>query len=404
MPSLLFSMLILASFVFSCAPASSPSTLSADTSIAPNFDVNDVSILFPIPRNTLDLRQLASLDEGTFINTENFATLLETVSPKDDPNFQFYRRGDWQIIGMRFDPCFQAQPGQGECTAYMRLIAQPLVPRSNIVLATDHALHLLYRLNSEESRLVAHELYRLKEENGATNGVPLQFHPTMAQQGLQGAFANGVRALIRQTAREERLEEATAMLSAFITQWRFGKTLMQNGRLSAASIPLVDSAFEVLAARIPEGSNVLRNQIVPVPTGTEHAAIITDSLPRGGFFALDDSSQKSATDVALRIDNPLMHSPATMDCVSCHMASRGLTRVYGREFLSAKDDNPNRFTPADGVTITNITSANELKHSYATRAFGYSFVRGGQEPGITQRTVNDSARIADWLNRNFSNL
>lgn len=83
------------------------------------------------------------------------------------------------------------------------------------------------------------------------------------------------------------------------------------------------------------------------------------------------------------------------------MASRGLARVYGEEFLSANDGNPNRFVAPPGTTVKNITSQNEFRHGYATRAFGYSFMRAGQEPGITQRTINDSARVAGWLNEHF---
>lgn len=82
------------------------------------------------------------------------------------------------------------------------------------------------------------------------------------------------------------------------------------------------------------------------------------------------------------------------------MASRVLTRVKGREYLYKDDGNVDRYVSPMPMTMENITPSNELVMGYTVRGFGYGLfdARGAV---LSQRVINDSARVASYLNAHF---
>lgn len=376
-----------------------------DSSSKPGFDVNDVSILWPLPEKRENLTQLISLDGTGILSKENFDRLLNIAVFEDDPGYEFWRIKYWYIIGLRFDPCAKVLPSDATCDIELRLIAQPMMHFSDSALASDNALHLIYRLSEEQGRQVAKKLYELKTKNTAvsTNGVPLNIHPIMAAEGLEGEFAQGIQALVMEYAREGNIKEATAMLRLNSNDWRFARSLPNAAHeLVTAPIPFVDNQTQTLfGERRKERQPGIFNEIRPAAKAGDslHKAVDSDEAI-GGFFKLPVAEQESLMQSALRIDNPSIHTPSTIDCVSCHMASRVLTRVKGREYLYKDDGNVDRYVSPMPMTMENITPSNELVMGYTVRGFGYGLfdARGAV---LSQRVINDSARVASYLNAHF---
>ncbi len=385
------------------APDDASHLHSSKRELLQQFDVNDVSFLWPAPQSRQERDLLPHLANLSFLSEANFQALLNLTHPGDDASFGFAKRSDWHIVSLRYDPCAKDDSLVQTCRHELRLVMQPFLDGFSARFA-DHALHLIYQLSSEQSEDVERRLWDLKMSDDAspTNGLPLWVHPSMQQQGLGGTFAQGLTGILQDYAQEKQLREATAMLTINLTQWRFSRSLMNaQGKLERARIPFVQGEMEVLIGEAREGGGI-RNEIQPLATGSDHVnqSVDSDGVD-SGFYKLSQQEQEQAIQTALRIDNPMIHTPATVDCVSCHMASRVLARVKGQEFLDAVDGNPDRFLAAAGITIANRTYADTMMHGYETRAFGYSAM-GGVFPSIIQRTISDSARVADFLNKKRS--
>jgi len=89
---------------------------------------------------------------------------------------------------------------------------------------------------------------------------------------------------------------------------------------------------------------------------------------------------QAAFDLAFRIENPLLKSPASVDCVSCHVADRARTSSLDQLGTSA-----NQYThEAFDLSLSQ-------KHGVRVqRSFGYI----GRLPAVNQRVVNESAEVA----------
>lgn len=376
-----------------------------NTGAKPLFDVNDVSILWPLPKLRVNLTQLINLDGTGFLSKENFDRIMDIGVIEDDPGYAFWRIKYWYIVAARLDTCAKVLP-TGPCETELRLVSQPMMHFSDSALGADNALHLIYHLSADQGKEVAKILYDLKTQdpNMSTNGKPLDIHPIMAAQGLEGAFAQGMRTLVTTYARETNLKEATAMLRLNAKEWRFVRSLPNAaGELEIAALPFVDGPQQTLFGEVrPDRAPGIFNEIRPHGTNADslNEAADSDEPSVGGFYKLPEQRQNELLQAALRIDNPLVHTPSTIDCVSCHMASRVLARVKGRDYLEVNDGNPDRYIPPMPMTMTNITEDREITLGYTSRGFGYGIMtpRGAS---VTQRVINDSARIASDLNQNY---
>lgn len=390
----------------SCGRTTSSSELLDLQPPKPRFDVNDVSLLWPLPEKYEHLSQLLILEGSGLLSTENFQRLLDIAKFEDDPGYAYWRMKYWYVIGMRFDPCAKVMPTDTTCGGELKLIAQPLGESSSgRITASDDALHLIYHLNSEQILRIARKLYELKTMDAAisTNGAALNIHPIMAAQGLEGAFAKGLRTLVIEFAQEGNLKEATAMLRLNANEWRFARSLPNTAHeLVGAPIPFVNGSVQTLfGERRHDGNPGIFNEIRPQASGADSLNEAVDSdAPVGGFFKLSPEEQGDLLQAALRIDNPLVHTPSTIDCVSCHVASRVLARVKGKDYLEARDGNVDRYVPPMPMTLRNETEDREITLGYTSRAFGYGLM-GPRDASTTQRVINDSARVASDLNTRY---
>jgi len=102
--------------------------------------------------------------------------------------------------------------------------------------------------------------------------------------------------------------------------------------------------------------------------------------------------QSADYDAALVIENPTLKSVEQESCVSCHTTLPVRRWAEATLGLSAQD-RPQRFESSFDLSLTANPEVSASPSMF--RAFGYR----GQEVGISQRTVNESAAVAEFLNR-----
>ena len=93
---------------------------------------------------------------------------------------------------------------------------------------------------------------------------------------------------------------------------------------------------------------------------------------------------------AYRLENPTKHSPATTDCVSCHVARQ----------TTQKGDVLGPVDFGDAIFQTEIDMNMELKEEPSfqnTRAFGYFTTKAT----VSKRTINETAAVLKFLQQHY---
>lgn len=203
------------------APGSAANA-SAEVTAQAGLDVNDVSMLFPVPDrdNVWRLMPLtATLSTGRDIlpapvfdaiadiarrgRAERLGALsmtpevmrkLREGSPFGAEDFEEgggpgldldavggAQRESYRVVSLRFDPCAPPAPADaGAGRTQVRLVAQPFVGD----VPQDAAAHLMYDVPFAAAREIAEDL--LSWRDPASVGQPLGVHPVMREQGLAG--------------------------------------------------------------------------------------------------------------------------------------------------------------------------------------------------------------------------
>jgi hypothetical protein len=175
-------------------------------------------------------------------------------------------------------------------------------------------------------------------------------------------------------------------------RWRFEKFELSGNQLKPVVIPFVGGLFQDLITSLtPELTSITIN---PLSNAADNTNIVNDTRPNGAFYSLNEEQKQAQINASLRVENPTFHTPLTMDCVSCHTATRALARINGFDFLNRNDGNPNRFQ-IDSPTSGDLVSLTQKGFAYEVRAFGYL---APTVPSFTKAAINDSARIAKSMN------
>lgn len=374
---------------------------------AKDLDVNDVSYLFPLPASAGALAAMPSLHEGPgaapWLTREDYVTLAPSgekpLTPEGIPN-PIYDMAAFKVVAVRVDPCAKDDPSSDDCRAELRLVLQPLLhevdplfPAQGVVTrALDIAMHLIYEVPEANRKALVDAVWELGQMAGnETTGKPLQVHPVLRREGLDGPFRKALWRVVETHAVRSSLRVATHMFTVHDDEWTFFRTISRDGKLVKDDVPFVGKQSQLMVS-----PGIPRIEIRDRSTAKDNVNLIVDSLPggNGDFFKLPEAERKALVDAALRIDNPLAHTPSTTDCASCHAATRSLSRAVSvRDFVNLDDGNPNRYRPPAGTTGKLVGM--ELDNVYSVRAFGYF----RSSPSFTKGVVNDSAKVADGFNR-----
>jgi hypothetical protein len=360
------------------------------------LDVNDVSILFPMPKDDSDFQKMMGLSSTpndsvkyNLVSQSHFAQLKgvsagQRISfPQGAPQTD-YR--NWRIVGFRFDPCFPrvSNSNPEACSSVeLRLVAQPFSNLGGFFTSVDFTAHLVYHVNKQDRIAIANELLRLARLSPAnTQGAPLGVHPGLVQEGYSGSFYSEVKTFVAKRMNVSNLAQIAFMgLQQDPEPWNFFFTNVKGDKISGANSPfsltLIDSSHIKPSSRFADNMQKILDKNLNV---SEEEMMVTR-----------------------RIDNPNITTQAGTDCVSCHTTTTARLSWEAKNQRSLRFGSSNAaFIPsgndAFGGTVTHkLAPGMQDADPWNVRNFGYF----GSRPQITDRVLNETTSSAIFLNRNF---
>ncbi|MDB5214460.1 MAG: hypothetical protein JWO86_2387 [Myxococcaceae bacterium] len=427
--ALLPACILSAAALAACAGAPSTGDGTSEDALASKatLDTNDVSFLVPLPTTAEEPALVQLKDAPSLLTFEKFTGFLGASgwTPLIDPIAPAMQRAIYdslRVVAVRVDPCFPGfNPGESACRPQLRLVVQSVTAQANSddvhqVKTGDATLHFFYELTASELRDVVIALRRWKADAPqATAGKPLGVHPRLLQEGMQGKLAGQLRSLVLAKCREANLSRIAFMmvqfgpLSSFPDQWAFGAANVAGGAFVPAKLAhLKEEASPQLfimrrkkAAGDDTGPpqvdpNSLAGVFLPESSAPDSASFFLQSdnyLPHPGRADVTAAMKR-----LLRIENPHFNGPSSVDCASCHIATplrlfaeRNGISTQGAEYEGDRYQ-PVKGANADLRTMQATTVAD--REMYTTVNFGYFDL----QPSISQRTVNESAEVANAIN------
>jgi hypothetical protein len=353
-----------------------------------HFGLNDVSILFPIPEASGDGLYRAT-DVGGYGQLLPLS-VFQTVGPiarkgcvnvdvagceKTEPVETTHPR--LRVVAVRIDPCFPAL-GASVCRSQVRVVMQPLDKGS----FDDDALHVFYDLPKQDFDALVSELGKISRS--VPKDLPLGVHPLLKEQGTQGAYAKALKATLFSRIGASRISRVTAMEMTFIAGgWSFRGFEFDQGS-NPTPIGIVGSTEH------EQEVTGFGSISPPTPLFPEDSpfSLLWDS---GQLEEASPAERQAAFDDALVIENPTKKTVDEESCVACHTALP-MRLAVEKTFALNSQNNPNAFASSFNLALTSRPEVSEQQNML--HAFSYH----GIDAGISQRTVNESAAVAEYLN------
>lgn len=370
----------------SLACGAPPVVIGPQPTTGPKLTLNDVSFLMPLPVAGKEASLLSMSDDGMKgpLLPRRLYDGLPLLVEKQSGD-ELYR--ELRVISARVDPCFpgSAPPAAPSCVKQVRLVAQPVFVKDGVLTTRDATVHLFYSLDATTFSGVVQHLFALDEAAGPMTDGALDVHPVLRRQGLDGPYHGRVKAMLL-----EACGFATLTRVAFMSvdeqgrQWRFGAFNVVGGALVDDLIPRLPTlkvqAFQEF------GTESFRNgSLIPAAPNDELDTLLSESSMR----LLDPRTLNKALTSALRIEHPERSSPKTIDCASCHVASRARRNAETFHHVDSSG-HADLFTAPD-FDLSRIDAVKD--DPKALRAFGYV----GRDSAFSQRTINESAAVAKAL-------
>ncbi len=375
---------ILVLFLCACGGPATPPTSSG------KLDLNDVSYLYPLPATLAGRDSLLKLTSAGPKGALLTRAFFDQVKPVDEVLTASAIYSELRIISARVDPCFPTNKKDEplKCSKQIRLVAQIIEEQTGAITTRDGTIHLFFDMTDSEWPQVIEGVTALKKLAGAaTDGKPLDVHPVMKSEGLDGAYAKRLAQLITDFCGEQNLSRVAFMISGKDGKnWTFGAFNRKGATLEADPIPRFTDKKE---QQVQEHGNETRrnSEMVPTPTNID----LTTLLVYTDLQLADDLTLRRATKEALLIENPDKETPQTIDCASCHLVSRALTFASGNRNIDLASFTTERYLAQPRFDMHRVDAAKD--NPFAQRAFGYFHA----DSALSQRTINESAAIADAL-------
>jgi hypothetical protein len=429
--------LLLAASVAACAATSddhssgaSDGTHDDELNESKALGMTDVTILYPTPDKwelVDDMLGPTSEDaRGELLPASLFAQIANLPAPKMisgdgteiDPqkklfatwanNFAYLR-----VAGVRLDPCFgeTSNLGATSCLSTIRLVGQFLFPRSQNdsrpLFDSAASVHLFYKISQTDFAALAKEMLALR----VSTGLPLQkalvspqqngVHPTLQQEGLRGAYATSLKAIILKYAGAQTLDRIAFSVEDRIgsgggsygqaqgvadSRWVFGGFEHRNGALLPLNISSLGDYTGLQTVDSFPNQRGDKNLITVTPAITVSDNVLgafnPTPQPNGGFALTD---LEKGRDAARKLQNPNDYTTKSSDCASCHMAKHALIPFANQPSTNALDFKSYTF---------------RLDHTH--EAFGPFRMFGWEQgqPIISARVVNETANVLEFLNKN----
>lgn len=359
--------------------------------------VNDVSVLFPLAktRTGFDRGYLAPgnmLPKTVYERAFGPPGTLQVGGTPAAPAL-----AGLKLVAMRLDPCFA---NSNPCKNQMRLIFQTLTFAGNKTTAADDAVHVFYSLSRDELKGAVQKMIEIRRRKAGDRRLgALGPHPALktANGDLDLATATEVNTLVSSLAKADKLVQFTQFApSGLDTTWNFsGFDVEKNAALKIPALPAGDDTHVAFFAGFTP--NELEGDPAFVPASTAPAADNMQALGnRATANAAGAAGRARAFAAMNRLENPMLHTPDTTDCASCHAVEPARKLIgakhYAAEMAAAKT---HAFAPNETYVPTADVAALQAPDSgINVHMFSYK----GTTPSVHRRTINESAAIVADLN------
>lgn len=359
-----------------------------------NLDLSDVSILFPLP-TTENWNQLPSANSkaqfGELLPLSMFKQLPQLLSLA--PNEKIY--SFMHVVGVRVDPCFHEGPAPLKCHSQIRMIWQPFADDGGATSTFDTAVHSFYDLTPENFQELLMSLQQLKSTQASSAGFkPLGVNPILKSIGLESSYFKDLIKILFNYTGAEKLSRITFMqLFMNGNVWEFGGFDISNSILKPIQIPRINAFTQKFKNSASPRPIWFNGGITPEPQDIENLNILTrDSRI---LAPQNEAEIIEATRSAFKFENPNLHNPGTVDCVSCHIAqSAKVWSMRQYPWLNLDVVSKNEIYSSDR-DLRNLSPMQI--HTNILRSFGYFM----NVPFVAQRTINESAEVIKYINANF---
>jgi hypothetical protein len=377
---------------------------SAPSDPGPYFPLgmNDVTILAPLPASAASPTILRASDlksgKSTVENNEDepvlgYDAFLGLVKWVPDNMLPIGTYDRLQIVALRFDLCDRSKPGP--CTrsddGRLRMVLQAIADDAT---AEDVALHVFYSVPNDEVPGLIGELRALARIQSEPPSSPLKASPALASGNA--AYANALRDLVRRHASHRRFVRLTTILRQpppFAPNAWYMTGIVDPAGIAPVRVgdSIVSAEAPVLVAHasydVESPSEAYGNAINDKPPGL-------DGILKGdGFESHTDARKKEELALLATVDNPLVSSPDTAQCIACHAS----TVVAANRATRAGIDLgaiTGRYTSTHDLSID---AGHSRETDLSLRALGWL----GSTPMISQRVVNETAQVVDEVEAQF---
>ena len=403
-----------------------------------SFDVNDLSVLYPIKSfvNRHVGGSLVYLDDEKLISNRQFKQVLGIFKSHFKLDFRtggqavlMNKLSKWAVVGFRIDHCFRRQLSD-PCKEQVRIVAQAMT--DDQTKATDFALHLFYEPSASTEELVG-EMIRIREEYAkpglkkATLGKPLGVHPILKRKnGLASTFARKLKTdfLHRYLNPKNMTEIAVSFVEPERLQpWVFFREDAQNLRE-----PVDHSIFTFDPQNSPNRCGVKSGRLIckrdfstgkiidsdekrnANPNGNAPKGFTRDGRPYLDDFLTivqkgDHRSRYPAIQKKLKywegvfnfMENPKLSGPGDTNCSSCHRTTPDQVRFRGY-FTFDTVNGKNAYKPGNlmGCTPGGAIDYNRVgMRTFTVRMFGYMH----ENPIIANRVINETLEVCKHLKK-----
>jgi hypothetical protein len=396
-PSLLALSLIEAAFAGCSSESPSATGVSggdggADSPTVLSAHPLDTAILFPLPETAAAdslLRADASGAMGQLLPSYAVDALPALTAGKNSELVPLVR-----VVSANIDPCFPSgvegkvdDKGGSLCRKQIRLIFEPVRDDGNGKLTTDDVtVHAFYEMDAATFKRMATDIINARGTTPLGDGA-IDVHPIMKTQGPSGAFATSIQDIFLRYAGASNLVKVTFLaLRGGGIGWQMGGVDFVGTKTTDMTVPETSVTREELSN--PDTTGNFNSTVDPPTRFSKGLGVL---LRSEDAKKSSDDEIKTAFKQALQIDNPNSElNPGTVDCASCHLATPTRLWVERNRGLKAAD-----FAESYANPRWNLENRSETKeNTQSFRCFGYY----GRAVSISQRTINEAAAVADFIN------
>lgn len=361
-----------------------------------SWGLNDVTYIMPLPleareNNLLKLRSVGI--KGALIPEALVMQLpqMDMVHKKEEI-FAMTR-----LMTLRIDNCFPLPPPQS-CQKQIRMVWQPVLEKDGKITTIDAAFHSFYVLTDDDFKNLISDLkaWKKKFRKLEFNSEPLNIHPLWENEKDESHALLEFNSLILKHAGEKNLTRVTVMVLRRMNDvWGFLSAHIKDGKVIPEPIPRLNGkTSQIFFNALRDINQYVGAAMNPAPAVLEsNLAPFIDRATATAIFSEAELIGHLQTSFA--IENPALFSPESMDCVNCHIAQSS------REWLTSK---LSPGTDQNLFSAFKYTNANHNLENKSVETFNTQQLRGvgyfGQNLAISQRVINESAVVADWLNAN----